>query len=152
VAAGVAIDCRIRKSGNRIICLLGDGELNEGSNWEAVLTAAAYKLDNLTVIIDRNRFQANITTEDLIPLEPIEEKFIAFGWAARRIDGHNFEEIESAAKSMPFEAGKPNVIIADTTRGKGVPSIENRWDKWMCSFSEQELDEVVGELRSAKAI
>jgi transketolase len=152
VATGVAIDCKARKSGNKIVCLLGDGELNEGSNWEAALTAAAYNLDNLTVIIDRNRFQANITTEDLIPLEPIDDKFRSFGWAAARINGHDFEIIDEAAQSLPLERKKPTVIIADTVRGKGVPSIENRWDKWMCNFSEEELDQVVGELRSAKAI
>ena len=79
VASGVAVDCRLKKQGNKVVVVVGDGELNEGSNWEALLVASAYKLDNLLVIVDRNKFQANIQTEDLIPLSPLDEKFRAFG-------------------------------------------------------------------------
>lgn len=146
VATGVAIDIKNSGAKNRSIVMLGDGELNEGSNWEASLTASAYKLDNLIAIVDRNKFQANITTEDLIPLEPLEEKFKAFGWSVRSIDGHNFSEINDVMEKMPFEKDKPNVIIANTVRGKGVPSIEARWDKWFCNFSQDELKSVIDEL------
>lgn len=146
VATGVAIDIKARGGSNMAIVMLGDGELNEGSNWEAALTASAYKLDNLVAIVDRNKFQANITTEDLIPLEPLTDKFKAFGWSVVQIDGHNYEEIHEVMSKAPFEKDKPSVIIANTIRGKGVPSIQERWDKWFCNFSQQELDEALTEL------
>jgi transketolase len=146
VAIGVALDCKIRNSPNKIICILGDGELNEGSCWEAMLVANAYQLDNLIFIIDRNKFQANMATEDLIPLEPLTDKFIAFGASVKRIDGHNFEELENALNEFPFEKNKVNVLIADTIRGKGLPSIEARADRWFCNFTSQEIDELISEL------
>lgn len=146
VAIGVAMDCKLKNTNNKIICILGDGELNEGSCWEAMLVANAYKLDNLIFIIDRNKFQANMATEDLIPLEPMADKFEAFGASVKRIDGHNFDEIENALNSFPFEKNKVNVLIADTIRGKGLPSIEARADRWFCNFTEQEIDELLDEL------
>ncbi len=146
VAIGVAMDCKLKNTNNKIICILGDGELNEGSCWEAMLVANAYKLDNLIFIIDRNKFQANMATEDLIPLEPMADKFEAFGASVKRIDGHNFDEIENALNNFPFEKNKVNVLIADTIRGKGLPSIEARADRWFCNFTEQEIDELLDEL------
>jgi transketolase len=146
VAIGVALDCKIRNASNKIICILGDGELNEGSCWEAVLVANAYKLDNLIFVIDRNQFQANMATEDLIPLEPLADKFKAFGASVRRIDGHNFDQLEQAFGEFPFEKDKLNVVIADTVRGKGLPSIEARADRWFCNFTEQEIDDLLDEL------
>lgn len=146
VAIGVAMDCKLKSTNNKIICILGDGELNEGSCWEAMLVANAYKLDNLIFIIDRNKFQANMATEDLIPLEPMADKFEAFGASVKRIDGHNFDEIENALNSFPFEKNKVNVLIADTIRGKGLPSIEAHADRWFCNFTEQEIDELLDEL------
>lgn len=146
VAIGVALDCKIRGTENRIVCILGDGELNEGSCWEAVLVANAYKLDNLTFLIDRNQFQANIATEDLIPLEPLTDKFKAFGANVQRIDGHNFQDLEEAFSAIANQKGKLNVIIADTVRGKGLPSIEARADRWFCNFSENEVSQLMEEL------
>ncbi len=146
VAIGVAMDCKIRNTNNKIICILGDGELNEGSCWEAVLVANAYKLDNLIFVIDRNQFQANMATEDLIPLEPLADKFKAFGASVRRIDGHSFDALENAFSDFPFEKDKLNVVIADTIRGKGLPSIEARADRWFCNFTAQEIDELLQEL------
>ncbi|MES2796594.1 MAG: 1-deoxy-D-xylulose-5-phosphate synthase N-terminal domain-containing protein [Bacteroidota bacterium] len=146
VAIGVALDCKIRQTNNKIICILGDGELNEGSCWEAFLVANAYKLDNLIFIIDRNNFQANMATEDLIPLEPLIEKFASFGASVKRINGHDFNQIEKAFSEFPFETDKVSVLIADTVRGKGVPSIEARADRWFCNFTEQEIDELIDEL------
>src|ERR1700761_9411653 len=96
VAAGVALDCKLRGSDNRVVVITGDGELNEGSVWEMLLVANAYGLDNLTVVVDRNQFQANIRTEDLIPLEPLADKFRAFGCEVRRIDGHDYGQLEEA--------------------------------------------------------
>jgi transketolase len=146
VALGVALDCKIRGSMNYVVCIMGDGELNEGSCWEAILVANAYKLDNLIFVIDRNNFQANMATEDLIPLEPLVDKFEAFGAAVTRIDGHNFQDLEEAFADIPYETGKLNVIIADTVRGKGLPSIEDRADRWFCNFSEKEVQELIYEL------
>lgn len=148
VAAGVAIDCKLKKQNNKVTVVLGDGELNEGSNWEAALVTSAYKLDNMLVIVDRNRFQANIQTEDLIPLEPLDEKFRAFGCSVKTINGHNFEEIEKALSKFPFEKDKVSVLIADTVRGKGLPSIERRADRWFANFTADEVDNLIMELHS----
>ena len=125
---------------------MGDGELNEGTCWEAVLVANAYKLDNLIFVIDRNNFQANMPTEDLIPLEPLHDKFTAFGAAVKRIDGHSFEELHEAFSAYPFQTGKLNVMIADTVRGKGLPSIERRADRWFCNFNAAEVEDLLKEL------
>ena len=156
VAAGVALDCKLRGGDNRVVVITGDGELNEGSVWESLLVANAYGLDNLTVVVDRNQFQANIRTEDLIPLEPLADKFSAFGCAVQRIDGHDFRQLEQAFdRVFPGRPGgnggspakgKVNVIIADTVRGKGLPSIEARADRWFCSFSAGEVEQLLKEL------
>jgi transketolase len=146
VAIGVALDCKNVHGRNRIVVILGDGELNEGSIWEACLTASAYKLDNLLVILDRNHFQANMETEKLIPLEPLEDKFEAFEFAVSTINGHSFDEISNILAQFPFERDKPSVIIADTVRGKGVPSLEARADRWFCNFTENEVSMLIDEL------
>jgi transketolase len=146
VAIGVAMDIKIKGGTNKVVCIMGDGELNEGTCWEAVLVANAYKLDNLLFVIDRNHFQANMATEDLIPLEPLHDKFTAFGAAVKRIDGHSFEALHEAFSAYPFEIGKLNVVIADTVRGKGLPSIERRADRWFCNFNATEVDDLLKEL------
>jgi len=150
VAIGVALDIKIRSGNNKVICIIGDGELNEGTCWEAVLVANAYKLDNLIFVIDRNQFQANMATEDLIPLEPLHDKFTAFGAAVKRIDGHSFEALHEAFSAFPFQEGKLNVVIADTVRGKGLPSIERRADRWFCNFNAQEVEDLLKELHGEK--
>jgi transketolase len=146
VAAGVALDCKISNRQNHIVVITGDGELNEGTVWETLLVANAKQLNNLTLIVDRNQFQANVRTEDLIPLEPLEDKFIAFGCEVRRINGHDFNELEDALSAVPFSSNKVNVIIADTVRGKGLPGIEARADRWFCSFSKEEALLLLNEL------
>ena len=146
VAIGVAMDLKIKGSTNKVVCIMGDGELNEGTCWEAVLVANAYKLDNLIFVIDRNHFQANMATEDLIPLEPLHDKFTSFGAAVKRINGHSFESLHEAFSAFPFQTGKLNVVIADTVRGKGLPSIERRADRWFCNFNETEIADLLKEL------
>ncbi|TWJ03414.1 transketolase [Mucilaginibacter frigoritolerans] len=146
VAIGVAMDIKIKGGNNKVVCIMGDGELNEGTCWEAVLVANAYKLDNLIFVIDRNHFQANMATEDLIPLEPLHDKFTAFGASVKRINGHSFEALHEAFSAFPFETGKLNVVIADTVRGKGLPSIERRADRWFCNFSATEVEDLLKEL------
>ncbi len=149
VAAGVALDCKLRGSKNRVVVITGDGELNEGSVWETLLVANAYGLDNLTLVVDRNMFQANIRTEELVPLEPLADKFKAFGCEVRRIDGHDYEQLEEAFDGGE-EKGKVKVIIADTVRGKGLPSIEARADRWFCAFSGDEVAQLLEELHGNK--
>ncbi|HXC04061.1 MAG TPA: thiamine pyrophosphate-dependent enzyme [Bacteroidia bacterium] len=146
VAMGVALDVRMRKDNNKVIVITGDGELNEGSVWETVLVAHAHKLNNLTFVVDRNQFQANVATEDLIPLEPLADKFEAFGCVVKRINGHDFKALEAAFKALPFDKEKPSVIIADTVRGKGLPSIEARADRWFCNFTHEEVGSLLKEL------
>ncbi|MES2112192.1 MAG: 1-deoxy-D-xylulose-5-phosphate synthase N-terminal domain-containing protein [Bacteroidota bacterium] len=146
VAIGVALDIKIRGGNNKVVCITGDGELNEGTCWEAMLVANAYQLDNLIFVVDRNHFQANMPTEGLIPLEPLHDKFASFGASVRRIDGHDFDELHIAFSAFPFEKGKVNVVIADTVRGKGLPSIERRADRWFCNFNANEVDDLLKEL------
>lgn len=146
VAIGVAIDCKMRGQKNRIVVILGDGELDEGSVWEAALVAGAKKLDNLIAVVDRNKFQANIETEKLIPLHPIADKFEAFGWSTRSCDGHGFEDMEKAFSEFPIESGNPSLVIAETVRGKGLPSIEARADRWFVNFKPEEVEMLLKEL------
>ncbi|NTW48393.1 MAG: transketolase [Chlorobiales bacterium] len=146
VAIGVALDIRMRGGKNKVFVILGDGELNEGTIWEACQVANTYKLDNLVAIVDRNQFQANMPTEELSPLEPIAPKFEAFGWAAKRVNGHDFNALEDGFSELPIQQGKPSVVIADTVRGKGLPSIEKRADRWFVNFSHDEINSLLKEL------
>ncbi|MGA9115783.1 MAG: 1-deoxy-D-xylulose-5-phosphate synthase N-terminal domain-containing protein [Bacteroidota bacterium] len=152
VSMGVAMDIRLRKGPNRVFVVMGDGELNEGSVWEGMLVAAAQKLDGLVVVVDRNEFQANIRTEELVPLEPLEKKFEAFGAACTRVNGHDFASLEKAFASLPLVRGRVSVVIAETVRGKGLPSIEKRADRWFANFTHEEaamlLDELHGRSRA----
>jgi len=146
VSMGVAKDCQIKKSPNKIVVVLGDGELNEGSVWEGLLVASAHKLTNMIAVVDRNQFQANIKTEDLIPVEPLEKKFETFGWTPYRCSGHSFDALEKAFSKIPFNKETPSVVIAETVRGKGLPSIESRADRWFCNFTHDEVDQLLKEL------
>jgi transketolase len=150
VATGVAMDCKMQGLKNRVVIITGDGELNEGSVWETLLVAQAYKLDNLLFIIDRNHFQANIRTEELIPLEPLAPKFEAFGCSVKRINGHDFIALEEALQEVPFTNGQPSVLIADTVRGRGLPSIQERADRWFCNFTHEEVDALLEELHGMR--
>jgi transketolase len=151
VALGVAIDIQMRGGSNRVFVIVGDGELNEGSVWEAALVAAARRLDNIVLIVDRNEFQANVRTEDLVPLEPIEAKFAAFGWATVRINGHDFDDMERCFARLPVERGKPSVVVADTVRGKGLASMERRADRWFVALTNDEATALIEELHGGTA-
>lgn len=146
VGLGIAYDCKLKNSNSKVVVILGDGELNEGSVWETLLVASAYKMDNLIFIVDRNQFQANIKTEELIPLEPLSNKFEAFGALVNVVDGHNFIEIDNLFSSLNFKQGKVNVVICNTIRGKGLPSIEAKADRWFVNFSVAEAVELKKEL------
>lgn len=150
VAMGVALDCKWKNQTNKVVVVTGDGELNEGSVWEAALVAAAHKLDNLIWIVDRNYFQANMATEELIPLNSIKEKFEAFGWNAIDVDGHDFEKLEDTFSTLPLGNKKPTIVVAHTVRGKGLPSIERRADRWFCNFTHKEVNALLEELHENK--
>lgn len=152
VAAGVALDLKIKQKNNRVVVITGDGELNEGTVWETILVANAYGLDNLTLIVDRNQFQANVRTEDLIPLEPLADKFLAFGCAVTRINGHDYTALHEALQSTKQATGKVNVLIADTVRGKGLPSIEAKADRWFCAFTADEAASLKEELHGEESV
>jgi transketolase len=126
IAVGAALAAKMDHAAWRTFVLTGDGELQEGSNWEAIMAAAHYGLDNLVAIVDRNRIQQGAPTETIMRLEPLAEKFRAFGWAVREVDGHDCEALQAVFRSTPFEPGRPNCIIARTTKGKGVSFAENR--------------------------
>jgi transketolase len=147
VGLGIALDIRLRDGANRVFVLLGDGELDEGSVWEAALVAAGQGLDNLVAIVDRNGFQANGRTEEILPLEPLLDKWKAFGWAGRSVDGHSFAEMDDAFETLPLVPGRPTVVLARTVRGKGVPSLEERADRWFADFTADEVQALVHELR-----
>lgn len=123
-AAGMAYGLRMDKKKNRVVCLMSDGEHDEGNIWEAVLFAGKYGLSNLTGLIDRNYIQIDGSTEDVMPLEPFADKYVAFGWHVLQVDGHNVDQIIDAFDEANAVADKPTVIIAHTIPGKGVDFME----------------------------
>jgi len=125
IAAGIALAAKMDKKNYRVFTLLGDGELPEGSNWEAALTAAHYKLDNLCAIIDNNKLQITGTNAEVCNTDPIDAKFESFGWAVRHVDGNDVNALKEVLSSVPFEKGKPSLVIAHTIKGKGVSFMEN---------------------------
>jgi transketolase len=138
---GLALAGNLDKRSSRVFCLLGDGELSEGSNWEAAMSAAHYRLDNLTAIVDRNGLQITGATAQVNDPEPLEEKWSAFGWAVHRTDGHNIAKLVQAFGELPFAEGKPNVLIAETVKGRGIGFIEGRaeWHHKVPSREQYEL-------------
>lgn len=122
VGCGMAYAAKLDKKQHRIFVLMSDGELDEGSNWEAMLFAAHHKLDNLTAIIDRNNLQSMKTTEETLALEPMADKFKAFGWNVIDVNGHSYEELYQALNN---KSDIPQIIIANTIKGKGVSYMEN---------------------------
>src|SRR3984885_8556731 len=151
ISTGMAIAGKMDSATYRVFTLLGDGELAEGSNWEAAMAAAHYKLDNLTAIIDHNTLQISGRTRDVMSNEPIDEKFRAFGWAVKIVNGHNFAELTHAL-SQPAETGKPTCVIANTVKGSGVSFMEDV-AKWHHGVpSEAELKQALGELDAAEKL
>lgn len=140
ISVGMAIGLKKRKITNRVFTLLGDGELGEGSVWEGAMAGGHYELDNLIAIIDRNHLQISGSTEDVMTLEPLAEKWKSFGWSVKEIDGNSMEEIVNVLTSVPFERNKPSLIIAHTIKGKGVDEMENL-AKWHHGVPDSELFE-----------
>lgn len=150
IAIGAALAAKLDDAAFRVFTLLGDGELSEGSNWEGALAGAHYKLDNLTVIIDCNTLQITGRTRDVMNHEPLAEKWAAFGWVVRTVNGHDLDEL-IAALDRPLEPGKPSVIIARTVKGRGVSFMEDV-GKWHHGVpSDDEYSRAITELDAALA-
>jgi transketolase len=150
ISVGMALAGKMDAAPYRVFTLLGDGELAEGSNWEAAMAAAHYDLDNLIAIIDHNTLQITGHTHDVCSNEPLDEKWRAFGWAVRTVNGHDYTALTKASTDPP-EPGKPTFIIANTTKGKGVSFMENT-AKWHHGVpSEAELKQALAELDAAEA-
>lgn len=129
LGAGMALAARVRGLGYRVVSLLSDGECNEGSVWEAAMFAAAQRLDTVMAIVDYNRWQATARSDEVMQLAPLVEKWRAFGWSAREIDGHDIAGLGAALRAFPDGSGKPVVLIAHTIKGRGVSFMEddNNW-------------------------
>jgi transketolase len=155
ISAGIALASKKDNAGYRVFTLLGDGELAEGSNWEAAMMAAHYKLDNLVAILDHNTLQITGRNRDVCSPYPIDEKFKAFGWSVISIDGNSIPELRETFRNLPFEKEKPTLIIANTVKGKGVSYMEDvkKWHHGVPSDEQylqaiHQLDQQYAELSS----
>ena len=133
----------------RVIVLLSDGELGEGSNWEAMMFAAHHGLDNLVAIIDYNKLQSLTTVDNTLRIEPLADKFKAFGWCVHEVDGHDHAALTTHLSSTPWNQGQPSILIAHTIKGKGVSFMENRVEWHYRSPNEEQLAEALAELECA---
>jgi len=149
VGVGLALAGKHDRAGYRVFVLLGDGECQEGSVWEAAMAAAHYRLENLVAIVDRNGIQEDGPTEDIMALEPFADKWKSFGWAVQEIDGHDLGTIGATLRGAPFRAGKPSVVIARTVKGKSISFAEgtNAWHYG--KFSPEQEQVALGELAGA---
>jgi transketolase len=152
ICVGEAIAAKMDEKQHRIFTLLGDGELPEGSNWEAFLSAAHFKLDNLYAILDNNKQQITGSNQEVMNTDSLREKLEAFGWSVKEVDGHHLGELEAALNNGPFHTGKPNFIIAHTIKGKGVSYMEGilKWHHGVPSPEQYEI--ALSELEEAEAL
>jgi len=146
VGVGRALAAKIDNNNYKIYVMMGDGETQEGSVWEAAMSAAHYKLDNLIGIVDRNKIQQCGFTEDILALGKYKEKWESFGWSVNEIDGHNMNDIYTSLNKIPFEKNKPSLIVSHTIKGKGISFMEND-NKWhgggaISQFADKALKEV----------
>ena len=142
----MALAAKMDGMANRVYCVMGDGEQQEGSVWETAMAAAQFKVDNLCVIIDRNRLQIDGGTEEVMGIDPLRDKWVAFGWKALEIDGHDFSQIKTALEMADITKGEPTVIIANTIMGKGVRSIENNYQWHGKVPNKEQINEFLHEL------
>jgi transketolase len=141
IAVGMALAAKMDGKSYRVFTLMGDGEQAEGSVWEGAMAAAQYKLDNLVAIIDRNKLQITGSTEDVMSLDPLDEKWRAFGWEVVEVDGNDIEQLVDVLTNIPKATGKPTMIIAHTVKGKGISFAENvtKWHHHVPSEEEYKL-------------
>lgn len=157
IACGMAMGLRLSRSDAWVYVVLGDGELAEGSNWEAAAAAAHHRLDHLVVFVDNNGLQISGKIEEVMNFTPIDERFKAFGWSVKNIDGNNMEEIVEVLDELPLEKGKPSLVVAHTVKCKGISAGENNvsyhyWspNKEELERAEEELEQSVKELEEAQ--
>ncbi len=148
VACGMAMAAKQAKKTHKVFCMVSDGDLNEGSSWEAIMLAGQHRWDNLIMLVDYNRLQALGASEDIIDLEPLAPKLEMFGWKVAAVDGHDCEAIEDVLLKLPLESGRPSAVIFKTVKGKGVSFMENDY-KWhygglTAELLEQAIKEVEG--------
>lgn len=140
VSTGIAFANKKKK----VYCLTSDGEMNEGSTWEAALFSGHHKLSNLILLCDVNKLQACGFTRDILNLEPLKEKFEAFGWSVMRIDGHNLSVMSYALKN--WKSNKPKIMLCDTIKGKGVSFLGNKMESHYMNLTKKQLDKALSEL------
>jgi len=139
IGVGMALNAKYERAAHRVFVVLGDGECDEGSVWEAAMSAAKHKLDNLVVMVDYNKQQSYASTYEVLDLEPFADKWKSFGFNCREVDGHDVTALEQTLARLPFEQGKPNVIICHTVKGKGIGFAENDL-KWHHKSSIKDSD------------
>jgi len=145
VACGMALALKKRKADNRVFVVCGDGELNEGAVWEAVMFAGYHGLGNLILIIDNNKISMLGFQKDILGLDPVEGKFEAFGWSARRANGHDVQQLYNALLDLKNDRSRrPKVLVADTVKGNGVKDLENQPLSHVMSLSTEQIDAIVG--------
>lgn len=151
LSVGTALAAKLDDRNYRVFTLLGDGELAEGSNWEAAMSAGHYGLDNLVAIIDRNGLQITGSTEEVNQLEPLADKFRAFGFAVRECDGNNIPELTQNLEQVPFETGRPSLLLAKTKKGSGISFMENSVSWHHRVPDDQEFAQAMEELSAVGA-
>jgi transketolase len=149
IAVGMALAAKRDRKSYRVFALLGDGECDEGSIWEAVLCAAHFKLDNLTVLVDHNKIQGMDFVKNACALEPLAPKWSAFGWSTKEVDGHDVGALADILAEIPFEEGHPSCVVAHTTKGKGVSFLENTVAGHYQHVVGEQLERALAELRRA---
>jgi len=145
---GFALAKKLKKEKGKVFVLMSDGEMQIGTTWESALISVHHRLDNLVIIVDFNGLQAMGKVQDILNIEPLKDKWQAFGWEVREIDGHNFEEIEKSLTAPPFQKEKPTVILAKTIKGKGVSFMEGNNLYHYKAPSEEEYQKALKELES----
>lgn len=150
VGAGMALAGKLDDATRRIFVLLSDGEMDEGSNWEAILFASHHRLDNLVAIVDYNKIQSLKSVEETLNLEPFADKWRAFGWEVREVDGHDHSQLNEAFSDLPFREGAPSVIIAHTVKGKGITFMEHSVLWHYRSARGEEFDAAWSELNEGR--
>ena len=146
VANGIALAAKMKKKSFNAYCIMGDGEIQEGSVWEAAMTAAHFKIDNVCAIVDYNKVQENGPTNEIKNLEPLADKWKSFGWEVKEVDGHDFSELIAALDAFDKTTGKPFVIIAHTIKGKGVSFMEGNKSWHGKAPDDEKLAAALGEL------
>lgn len=151
IGVGMAMGLRMDGGSRRVFVAMGDGELAEGSNWEAAAAASHHKLENLLVFVDRNRLQISGKTEEVMSFEPLAERWASFGWEVATINGHDMQDIVEAATTVPKATGKPTCVILDTVKSKGLSFAEDKVDYHYWKANEEEMAKAEKDLAAIEA-